>query len=137
MDCALKKLLIRKKNRGSRAHGTRSVTLHTALGRSIFFEISLFDIFSYRFFLVPLHTVFNQVVIPSAGFRCCLRGANANNGGQCGLSTLNVNNAVDVSNVNYGAALNFKTLLGCLLPGGDSGVRPCPMAKNTHEEISW
>ena len=35
----------------------------------------------------------------------CLRGGNANNGGQCGLSTLNVNNAVSDYNVNFGAAL--------------------------------
>ena len=40
-----------------------------------------------------------------AGFRVCLRGANANNGGQCGLSTLNVDNAVSSANVSYGAAL--------------------------------
>ncbi|MBN2915924.1 MAG: hypothetical protein JTJ26_07485 [Prevotella sp.] len=46
-------------------------------------------------------------MIPCAGFRCCLRGANANNGGQCGLSTLNVNNAVSDANANYGAALNL------------------------------
>lgn len=40
-----------------------------------------------------------------SGFRCCLRGALANNGGLCGLSTLGVNNAVSVSYADYGAAL--------------------------------
>nr|WP_297659023.1 hypothetical protein [uncultured Prevotella sp.] len=42
-----------------------------------------------------------------AGFRLCLRGGSVNNGGQCGLSTLNDNNDVSNANVNYGAALNF------------------------------
>ena len=37
----------------------------------------------------------------------CLRGGTVNNGGQCGLSTLNDNNDVSNANVNYGAALNF------------------------------
>nr|DAW48634.1 MAG TPA: hypothetical protein [Caudoviricetes sp.] len=45
-------------------------------------------------------------MILGAGFRVCLRGANANNGGQCGSSTLNVNDDVSNANVNYGAALN-------------------------------
>ena len=63
----------------------------------------------------------------------CLRGGNANNGGQCGLSTLNVNNAVSDSNVNYGAALNLTRYcrLVCLA-AVISGVRPCLMAKHTH-----
>ena len=41
----------------------------------------------------------------NSGFRCCLRGANAFHGGQCGLSTLHVDNAVSVSFAYYGAAL--------------------------------
>ena len=41
----------------------------------------------------------------TSGFRCCLRGANAGNGGRCGLSTLHVNSAVSGANVSYGAAL--------------------------------
>ena len=46
-----------------------------------------------------------------AGFRLCLRGGTVNNGGQCGLSTLNDNNDVSNANVNYGAALNFNISL--------------------------
>ena len=41
----------------------------------------------------------------TSGFRLCLRGANANNGGRCGLSTLYVNRAVSAYNVIFGAAL--------------------------------
>lgn len=40
-----------------------------------------------------------------SGFRCCLRGASAYVGGRCGLSALNVDNAVSVSFASYGAAL--------------------------------
>ena len=71
-----------------------------------------------------MHPDIIQVVIPSAGFRCCLRGANANNGGQCGLSTLNVNNAVSAANVNYGAALNLKisTVLCAYVEKRESGL---------------
>lgn len=97
-----------------------------------FFEISLFDILSFRFFSVPLQAVFKPGCDSCAGFRLCLRGGNANNGGQCGLSTLNVNNAVSDSNVNYGAALNLTRYcrLVCLA-AVISGVRPCLMAKHT------
>ena len=41
----------------------------------------------------------------TSGFRVCLRGAGAYYGGQCGLSTLNVSNAVSSADVNCGAAL--------------------------------
>ena len=41
----------------------------------------------------------------TSGFRCCLRGAYASNGGQCGLSTLDVSFAVSAASVSYGAAL--------------------------------
>ena len=41
----------------------------------------------------------------TSGFRLCLRGGDANDGGPCGLSTLYVNNAVSDSDVDYGAAL--------------------------------
>ena len=41
----------------------------------------------------------------TSGFRCCLRGANANNGGLCGLSTLSVDNAVSDAFASCGAAL--------------------------------
>ena len=40
-----------------------------------------------------------------AGFRLCLRGGTVNNGGQCGLSTLVVYNAVSAYPVDCGAAL--------------------------------
>ena len=40
-----------------------------------------------------------------AGFRVCLRGANAYDGGLCGLSTLNVYFAVSNAYVDCGAAL--------------------------------
>lgn len=40
-----------------------------------------------------------------SGFRCCLRGAGAGIGGRCGLSTLDVSDAVSVSRADYGAAL--------------------------------
>ena len=98
-----------------------------------FFENSLFDILSFRFFSVPLQAVSIPGCDSCAGFRLCLRGGNANNGGQCGLSTLNVNNAVSDSNVNYGAALNLIRYcrLVCLA-AVISGVRPCLMAKHTH-----
>ena len=49
-------------------------------------------------------------MILGAGFRLCLRGGSVNNGGQCGLSTLNDNNDVSNANVNYGAALNLTYL---------------------------
>lgn len=41
----------------------------------------------------------------TSGFRLCLRGGSAHYGGQCGLSTLGVSDAVSGSNVSYGAAL--------------------------------
>ena len=41
----------------------------------------------------------------TSGFRLCLRGGCAHDGGQCGLSSLNVGNAVSVSDVSCGAAL--------------------------------
>lgn len=41
----------------------------------------------------------------TSGFRVCLRGGSAHDGGQCGLSTLSVSRAVSGSNVNCGAAL--------------------------------
>ena len=44
-------------------------------------------------------------MIPCAGFRLCLRGAIADNGGLCGLSALFVNNAVSDAVAHYGAAL--------------------------------
>ena len=40
-----------------------------------------------------------------SGFRLCLRGGNANNGGLCGLSTLNVNDAVSDAIVDCGSSL--------------------------------
>lgn len=62
----------------------------------------------------------------------CLRGGNALSGGQCGLSTLNVSDAVSVSDVFIGAALNLTRYcrLVCLA-AVISGVRPCLMAKHT------
>ena len=41
----------------------------------------------------------------TSGFRLCLRGGSASVGGQCGLSTLDVGDAVSASNVLFGAAL--------------------------------
>nr|DAP15664.1 MAG TPA: hypothetical protein [Caudoviricetes sp.] len=41
----------------------------------------------------------------TSGFRLCLRGANADRGGRCGLSTLGVYLAVSGYDVNCGAAL--------------------------------
>ena len=41
----------------------------------------------------------------TSGFRCCLRGAYANYGGQCGLSTLYVGTAVSAAFAYCGAAL--------------------------------
>ena len=41
----------------------------------------------------------------TSGFRLCLRGGGASDGGLCGLSTLNVYNAVSDSTVRCGAAL--------------------------------
>ena len=41
----------------------------------------------------------------TSGFRLCLRGGYAYNGGQCGLSTLSVFYAVSDYSVNCGAAL--------------------------------
>ena len=41
----------------------------------------------------------------TSGFRLCLRGGYASNGGPCGLSSLSVNYAVSDSYVSYGAAL--------------------------------
>ena len=41
----------------------------------------------------------------TSGFRCCLRGAHASDGGLCGLSALSVNSAVSGANADYGAAL--------------------------------
>ena len=62
----------------------------------------------------------------------CLRGGNANNGGQCGLSTLSVNHAVSDSTVNYGAALNLTRFCRLVCLAAEiSGVRPCLMAKHT------
>nr|DAI38965.1 MAG TPA: hypothetical protein [Caudoviricetes sp.] len=60
-------------------------------------------------FLLTLQWFSNQGVTLGAGFRLCLRGCNANNGGQCGSSTLNVNNDVSNANGNIGAALNLNT----------------------------
>ena len=40
-----------------------------------------------------------------SGFRLCLRGGNANNGGRCGLSALSVNDAVSYASVSYGSSL--------------------------------
>ena len=41
----------------------------------------------------------------TSGFRLCLRGGGAVNGGRCGLSTLHVYYAVSDSSVSCGAAL--------------------------------
>ena len=41
----------------------------------------------------------------TSGFRLCLRGGDARNGGPCGLSALDVYNAVSDSDVRCGAAL--------------------------------
>ena len=41
----------------------------------------------------------------TSGFRLCLRGGHADDGGLCGLSALYVYDAVSVSYVNCGAAL--------------------------------
>ena len=59
----------------------------------------------------------------------CLRGGNANNGGQCGLSTLNVNNAVSDSNVNYGAALNLTRYCRLVCLAADFGSQALPHGK--------
>ena len=69
-----------------------------------------------------------------AGFRVCLRGADADSGGRCGLSTLSVNYAVSNAYVDFGAALNLQTYLfvGRLLPLRDYRVNPRPMAIHTH-----
>ena len=40
-----------------------------------------------------------------SGFRLCLRGGVASNGGQCGLSSLDVSNAVSDASVYYGSSL--------------------------------
>ena len=41
----------------------------------------------------------------TSGFRCCLRGATARDGGPCGFSTLDVGSAVSGASAYYGAAL--------------------------------
>ena len=41
----------------------------------------------------------------TSGFRLCLRGGYASNGGRCGLSALLVDDAVSGSHVSCGAAL--------------------------------
>lgn len=41
----------------------------------------------------------------TSGFRLCLRGGSARDGGRCGLSTLYVSDAVSDSYVDCGAAL--------------------------------
>ena len=41
----------------------------------------------------------------TSGFRLCLRGGNADNGGRCGLSTLFDCNDVSFARVDFGAAL--------------------------------
>ena len=51
-----------------------------------------------------------------SGFRVCLRGGRANNGAQCGLSTLNVNNAVSSANANWGSPLSLALAGFCLPP---------------------
>jgi hypothetical protein len=42
----------------------------------------------------------------SSGLRAVFRGANANNGGNAGVSTVNVNNAPSNANANIGVPLN-------------------------------
>lgn len=75
-------------------------------------------------------------MILGAGFRLCLRGGSVNNGGQCGLSTLNDNNDVSNANVNYGAALNLTYLnWGCLLPLRDYQGQSSPHG-DTYTSIS-
>ena len=67
-----------------------------------------------------------------SGFRVCLRGGRANNGAQCGLSTLNVNNAVSSANANWGSPLSLALAGSCLPPSKRIRKdRPRPKAEDT------